>query len=45
MIGIYRGMNFRGGAGGVGRATTASVVTAIFCIIVVDSIWGLIFYL
>lgn len=45
VVGVYRGLNFRGGADGVGRATTASVVTAIFSMIVVDSIWGLIFYL
>lgn len=45
VVGAYRGMNFRGGADGVGRATTASVVTSIFSMIVVDSIWGLIFYL
>ena len=45
VVGAYRGMNFSGGADGVGRATTASVVTSIFSIIVVDSIWGIIFYL
>lgn len=45
VIGVYRGMNFSGGADGVGRATTSSVVTSIFAMIVVDSIWGILFYL
>lgn len=44
IVGTYRGLNFSGGADGVGRATTSSVVTSIFTIIVMDSIWGLIFY-
>lgn len=45
VVGTYRGLTFTGGADGVGRATTASVVTSIFAIIVMDSIWGVIFYL
>ena len=44
IVGTYRGMNFSDGADGVGKATTDSVVTSIFLIIVMDSIWGLIFY-
>jgi len=44
IVGVYRGLTFTGGADGVGRATTSSVVTSIFTIIVMDSIWGLIFY-
>ena len=40
IVGTYRGLNFSGGADGVGRATTSSVVTSIFTIIVMDSIWG-----
>ncbi len=44
IVGVYRGLNFSGGADGVGRATTSSVVTSIFTIIVMDSIWGIIFY-
>jgi phospholipid/cholesterol/gamma-HCH transport system permease protein len=44
IVGTYRGLNFSGGADGVGRATTSSVVTSIFTIIVMDSIWGIIFY-
>ena len=45
IVGTYRGLTFSGGADGVGRATTASVVTSIFAIIVMDAIWGIIFYL
>ncbi len=44
IVGTYRGLTFTGGADGVGRATTSSVVTSLFVIIVVDSIWGIIFY-
>ena len=44
IVGVYRGLNFTGGADGVGRATTSSVVTSIFTIIVMDSIWGILFY-
>ena len=44
IVGTYRGLTFSGGADGVGRATTASVVTSIFAIIVMDSIWGILFY-
>ena len=45
IVGTYRGLTFSGGADGVGRATTESVVTSIFAIIVMDAIWGIIFYL
>lgn len=38
------GFRARGGAAEVGRATTASVVTSIFLVILADSILGLIFY-
>jgi phospholipid/cholesterol/gamma-HCH transport system permease protein len=44
VVGTYRGMTFTGGADGVGRATTSSVVTSLFAIIIADSIWGIIFY-
>jgi len=44
IVGVYRGLNFSGGADGVGRATTSSVVTSIFAIIIMDSIWGILFY-
>ncbi|MFH1008241.1 MAG: MlaE family lipid ABC transporter permease subunit [Candidatus Latescibacterota bacterium] len=40
----YRGLRFKGGADGVGRATTSSVVTSIFLIIVADLFWSMIFY-
>jgi len=39
LIGCYTGLNITGGAEGVGRATTTSVVASIFSIIVVDSIF------
>jgi phospholipid/cholesterol/gamma-HCH transport system permease protein len=45
VIGVYRGLGFSGGADGVGRATTAAVVTSIFGIIALDCFWGLLFYL
>lgn len=44
IVGSYFGMQVKGGAEGVGRATTASVVASIFYVIVADSILGLIFY-
>ncbi len=43
-VGTYRGFRFTGGADGVGRATTMSVVTAIFAIIFADAIWSIILY-
>jgi phospholipid/cholesterol/gamma-HCH transport system permease protein len=45
LIAVYRGLGFRGGAAGVGRATTAAVVSSLFGIIVLDCLWGLLFYL
>ncbi|MCC6746358.1 MAG: MlaE family lipid ABC transporter permease subunit [Deltaproteobacteria bacterium] len=39
LIGCHCGLRITGGAEGVGRATTASVVASIFAIIVVDSIF------
>jgi phospholipid/cholesterol/gamma-HCH transport system permease protein len=42
---IHFGLRVKGGAEGVGKATTASVVTTIFLVIVADSILGLFFYL
>ncbi|HHI87534.1 MAG TPA: MlaE family lipid ABC transporter permease subunit [Candidatus Cloacimonetes bacterium] len=44
IVGVYFGLRAKGGAGGVGKATTASVVTAIFMVIVADSVLGLLFY-
>jgi len=40
----HTGFRARGGATGVGRATTASVVASIFLVIVFDAIYSLIFY-
>jgi phospholipid/cholesterol/gamma-HCH transport system permease protein len=42
VVGTYRGLTFSGGADGVGRSTTSSVVTSIFAIIVMDAIWSII---
>lgn len=44
IIAVYRGLNFSGGAAGVGEATTASVVSSLFGIIVLDAFWGILFY-
>ena len=44
IVGSYFGFNVKGGAEGVGKATTASVVASIFVIIIADSILGLLFY-
>ncbi|MDW7679930.1 MAG: ABC transporter permease, partial [bacterium] len=44
IVGCYCGLKVKGGAEGVGRATTASVVASIFLVIIADSILGLIFY-
>ncbi len=41
---VYFGLKAKGGAEGVGRVTTSSVVASIFFVIVADSILGLIFY-
>jgi phospholipid/cholesterol/gamma-HCH transport system permease protein len=40
----HKGLQFKGGAEGVGRATTASVVASLFYIIAADSLLGLLFY-
>ena len=45
LIAVFRGLQHSGGAAGVGQATTASVVTSLFGIIILDCLWGLIFYL
>jgi len=44
MIGCYMGLNTRGGAEGVGKATTLSVVTSFILIILFDCILTGIFY-
>jgi len=45
IVGVHQGLSFSGGATGVGRATTSAVVMSIAAIIVLDSFWGLLFYL
>jgi phospholipid/cholesterol/gamma-HCH transport system permease protein len=44
ITGSYFGFNAKGGAVGIGKAATSSVVASIFLVIVADSILGLIFY-
>ncbi len=44
IVGSYFGFHVTGGAEGVGKVTTASVVASIFVIIIADSILGLLFY-
>jgi phospholipid/cholesterol/gamma-HCH transport system permease protein len=43
-VGCHRGMRTEGGALGVGRSTTASVVSGIFLIVVADSIFVVLFH-
>jgi phospholipid/cholesterol/gamma-HCH transport system permease protein len=43
-VGVYRGFQVEGGAEGVGKKTTASVVTSIFIIIIVDLVFTVLFY-
>ncbi len=43
-IGCQRGFEVRGGAEAVGSATTSAVVSAIFLIIVADSVFALVFH-
>ena len=43
-VGVYRGFQVEGGAEGVGRMTTSSVVTSIFFIILVDLLFTAVFY-
>lgn len=43
-VGVYRGFQVEGGAEGVGKKTTASVVTSIFLIIIVDLLFTVLFY-
>lgn len=44
MIGCYMGLRAKGGAEGVGKATTLSVVTSFILIILFDCIWTGIFF-
>jgi phospholipid/cholesterol/gamma-HCH transport system permease protein len=43
LIACQRGLAARGGADGVGRATTSAVVTSLFAIVVVDTIFTVLF--
>ena len=43
-VGCYRGMETEGGATGVGLSTTASVVSGIFLVVLVDSLFVIIFH-
>ena len=43
-VGCYQGFSVKGGAEGVGKATTASVVTSIFLIILADLVCTMLFY-
>ena len=44
LIGAHFGFNVKGGAEGVGKATTASVVAAIFAVIITDALLSIVFY-
>jgi phospholipid/cholesterol/gamma-HCH transport system permease protein len=43
-IGAYQGFSVQGGAEGVGKSTTASVVSSIFLIIVADLVFTMLFF-
>ena len=43
LVGCMRGFQVRGGAASVGQYTTSAVVTSIFLVIIVDSVFTLIF--
>jgi phospholipid/cholesterol/gamma-HCH transport system permease protein len=42
LIGCYQGLNVRGGAAGVGRATTQAVVASAMAILVLDAFWAVV---
>ncbi|MBI5093354.1 MAG: ABC transporter permease [Candidatus Hydrogenedentes bacterium] len=44
LVGCHNGFRVRGGSRGVGLMTTRAVVADIFCIIVIDMIFALVFY-
>ena len=44
MLACYEGLNVQGGAEGVGRATTTTVVKSIVCLIGADCIFAVVFY-
>ncbi|MFB3126889.1 MAG: MlaE family ABC transporter permease, partial [Candidatus Acidiferrales bacterium] len=43
-VGCYEGLAVRGGAEGVGRATTSAVVTSITLVIAADMFFSVLFY-
>ncbi len=43
IIGAHYGFQVRGGAEGVGKATTASVVSSIFAVVIADSLFSLLY--
>ncbi len=43
IIGSYFGFNVKGGAEGVGKVTTASVVASIFAVIIIDAIFSFLY--
>jgi len=43
IIGAYCGFQVKGGAEGVGKATTSSVVASIFAVIIWDAIFSLLY--
>ncbi|MCW8137796.1 MAG: MlaE family lipid ABC transporter permease subunit [Planctomycetota bacterium] len=45
MIACERGLSTKGGAEGVGRSTTAAVVTSLFALVVLDAMFTIIFHL
>ncbi len=44
-IACFKGLNVRGGSDAVGKATTESVVIAIFSVVVIDAIFSVILYM
>ncbi len=44
LIACERGLHARGGAEGVGRATTSAVVTCLFAIVAVDAVFAVLFH-
>lgn len=43
-VGSFKGLNVRGGADAVGRATTESVVVSIFMVVAIDAVFSLFLY-
>jgi phospholipid/cholesterol/gamma-HCH transport system permease protein len=44
LVACERGLATRGGAEGVGRATTSAVVSALFLLILLDAIFAVVFH-